>query len=885
MTLATLSFLTFGILNAFNGLGSALDVAAHAGHAGHAGQDPVRIWATISPNPIAAGETATLEIHLETRGERAELITVPDLPPEFEIVRTSDYTQLQFSLPGGRNRIIRREIVLRATTPGSFRIPPITTRVQGAEYRTRELTITVADRHGTLGSGTGSGFGSGSGAPGGGARGAVGGTNAPWTGSGAPHLGAAGSTARGPRDEVILHARIMPDTADVHQQVTLRAQTWVSEETQLRLRRAPEYHPPNAPGFWTHDLPGPVQSGRQTFDDRLYRVQEFQRAYFPLASGEYTLPPARLVYEVRRGFLYSTDDQDLATDSLRLVVLPLPEAGRPANFTGAVGRFSIRARLEPSEVPAGEATALVVEVEGSGNINALPPPRIPELSGIDYHSPGEDARIRIAQGEINGVKRFTWVLVPREPGAMEIPAIEYPYFDPELGQYLIASAAPLTLGVQPGHGIAASATTAPPVIRALKAEPAGAPPLAWVRSPGFTILLVAPLLALVPLIIIRRRAAHPRLPTVRKRKRTSRRLRRATLLELRREAAASGPELFHALDALIRKEIALLLGSPGMVRSAADTLAAALADHGVPTATTHALASLLTRIESARYQPATPGAETRLALIEEAEHLLSILDRQGHDTRRTRRASPSATTGILPLLVLALSGADPSRPSDRPGADEVASAREDYFHHATARFHDGDFDGAVQGFTEFLRAHPRDPHGWYNLGNAEFHSGRRGPAIYAWLRALRLTPRDPDTRFNLRFVGADPDLIRAAAGRLPLAEDELLLLAGLAWLAGITAFIMYAITRRRATARAGAAVIALALIAVTARLAPVRHNSSAIALQDQSPLRVAPDHRAEMIRLLDGGTRLQIRERRGEWFRVTIDDVEGWVEDHFIGEF
>jgi TolA-binding protein len=681
--------------------------------------------------------------------------------------------------------------------------------------------------------------------------------------------------ARGPGDEILLRAQLIPDTVYVNQQVTLRAQTWISEDTQLRLRRAPEYHPPNIPGFWIHDLPGPIQHGRQLFGERPYRVQEFQRAYFPLGPGEYPLPPAKLVYEVRRSFLYTTDDQTLATDSLRLVVLPFPEEGRTPLFDGAVGKFNIRASLEPATVPAGEATALVLEVEGKGNLKALPPPRLPVLNGVDLYPPGENSEIDIRQGEIAGVKRFTWVIVPREPGDLEIPALEYHYFDPELRQYSVARADPLSLTVQPGEDDG-STPAVPGTLRPLKAQPTGSEPLGWVRSPLFALILAMPLLALAPLILWRRRQLRPQTaPPTSPRSRI--RHRRRVIDELRGQIQGQENQFFHDLAELIRREVALFIGVNAPARGGAPQIAAALEEKGVAIATAKALGRLLGRIENARYQPVIPGTEIREELLAETERILSILDRQPRKTdrtngRRTRgKAAPSTTiTGLLLLMIPAAS---------------FAYAEHSDFQRAINHFHAGEYHSAAQGFSEYLRSSPRDQHAWYNLGNAAYLAGQRGAALQAWLHALRIAPRDGDTRHNLRLAGVDPRLIGDATRQIPISEEELFLLGGIAWLIGIGAICTYLLTRTRAHRLTGITAVGIALGVLLIHLT-VPRTPAAVALSEQVPLRVAPNHRADTIRTLDEGARLLIRERRGEWLRIaTTPTAEGWVEDHLVGEF
>src|SRR5690606_2900661 len=168
------------------------------------------------------------------------------------------------------------------------------------------------------------------------------------------------------------------------------------------------------------------------------------------------------------GFLFAPESHELATDSLRLVVLPLPEAGQPASFTGAVGRYSIKARIEPAEVPAGEAAALVVDVAGEGNIKGLPPPSLPELEGVRVFPPTEETEVQQDDARVRGVKRFTWVLIPEKPGRLQLPPVEYGYFDPEIRAYDVARSSLPALAVRPaaGAGTAYSYSSTYAVIRA-----------------------------------------------------------------------------------------------------------------------------------------------------------------------------------------------------------------------------------------------------------------------------------------------------------------------------------------------------------------------------------------------------------------------------------
>src|SRR5690606_21897478 len=108
-------------------------------------QDPVRVTAGLSAQRINVGETTTLQITVETRGPAPEEIRVPALSRDLEILGSSDFTQTQITVPGGRTRATRREIIIVARSPGVYRIPPVVVRVAGMLYRTAPLDLIVRD--------------------------------------------------------------------------------------------------------------------------------------------------------------------------------------------------------------------------------------------------------------------------------------------------------------------------------------------------------------------------------------------------------------------------------------------------------------------------------------------------------------------------------------------------------------------------------------------------------------------------------------------------------------------------------------------------------------------------------------------------------------------
>jgi len=783
-------------------------------------QDPVRVTATLTPESVPVGEAAVLEVVVETNGPAPEAISLPPLPAELSIVSSSDFTQLQLAMPGGRRRTVRRQVTLVARAPGRYEIPPITVRVRGREYRTRIVTLVA-------------------------------------TGRMPPR-----TRSRGPNDEVILRAWLTPDTAYVGQQVTLHGEAMFSGDVRLQLRRAPDYIPPSPSGFWVHDLSGSPAIRPRLIGDEVYEVQSFGRAYFPLAPGEYALEPVRLLYEVRRGFLFAPESHELATDSLRLVVLPLPEAGQPASFTGAVGRYSIRARIEPAEVPAGEAAALVVDVAGEGNIKGLPPPSLPELEGVRVFPPTEETEVQQDDARVRGVKRFTWVLIPEKPGRLQLPPVEYGYFDPELRAYDVARSSLPALAVRPAAG-AGAAETGAATVAVIRARPSGPPGLRWVRTPWFAALPFLPLAGLAWALAARRAARRAAGPS----KRQLRAERRQRFADLEPLAAGSDAAFFTRLAATVRGALAAELELPTLERAAPEDVHRILEDAGLGRGLADAVAGLLARIERARFEPVPPGPDARRAYLAEAVRLLDAVD-AAMDGPRKGPSAAGTTAGVLLIALLAL-----------PAAGTAQPPHQDTFDAAVEAYGAGDFAGAARGFRSFLDVNPEDANAWYNLGSAHFRAGERGHAIWAWLRAGRLRPRDADVRHNLRLAQAGQELLQRALPPIPLSGDESLLAACVLWLAGSTALGWALLRRARAPGLAGAVLVALALALVAAWAVPRLRDPIGVILDGPTPLLAAPVLRAEPLRELEAGSGVRILEERGDWLRVaTFDGGQGWLE-------
>ena len=140
---------------------------------------------------------------------------------------------------------------------------------------------------------------------------------------------------------------------------------------------------------------------------------------------------------------------ELVTQAVRIDVRPLP-AGAPDGFEGSVGQYRITASVDSDRLSGGDPATLTVTISGSGNIDALPQPNVPKTDQWRVFSRDSSASSQVFQGVLRGSKTFTFLLLPNIDGALQIPSIEYVYFDPVLETYVKMATDPIRVEMEPG---------------------------------------------------------------------------------------------------------------------------------------------------------------------------------------------------------------------------------------------------------------------------------------------------------------------------------------------------------------------------------------------------------------------------------------------------
>jgi hypothetical protein len=120
---------------------------------------------------------------------------------------------------------------------------------------------------------------------------------------------------------------------------------------------------------------------------------------------------------------------------LTMHVQPLPEEGKPARFTGAIGNFQVSGEAEPSTVAVGEPVTLRFTVRGEGNFDYVRCPVLPEDPAWKPYVPRSGTNY-MNEAHTQAVKLFEQSVIPRRNGNVPLPAASFSYFDPSVKQYV-----------------------------------------------------------------------------------------------------------------------------------------------------------------------------------------------------------------------------------------------------------------------------------------------------------------------------------------------------------------------------------------------------------------------------------------------------------------
>ncbi len=225
---------------------------------------------------------------------------------------------------------------------------------------------------------------------------------------------------------------------------------------------------PDLKGFHTQEveLPSQKQWSLEHYNGKNYNTTVYsQYVLFPQQSGKLEIPS--ITFEGTISQLVASDDpfdaffnggsnyinikKNIVTPKLTIDVKELP-AGKPANFSGGVGEFTLSSSISMQELKTNDAVTIKLVISGTGNMKLINTPEVGFPQDFEIYDPKVDNKFNLTREGLTGTKVIEYLAIPRHAGTYTIPAIEFSYFDLKSQAYKTLKTDSYTLNVAKGEG-------------------------------------------------------------------------------------------------------------------------------------------------------------------------------------------------------------------------------------------------------------------------------------------------------------------------------------------------------------------------------------------------------------------------------------------------
>ena len=263
-------------------------------------------------------------------------------------------------------------------------------------------------------------------------------------------------------ENIHLVAEVSTTNPYLNEPVSVVYKLYVAENTGVR--NWSELDSPRYNDFWSQniDVKGQnVREGKYKGEDYRYAVLK-KTVLYPQKTGKLNIEPLTLDVSVevpskRRDIfgrsITTTANLTVTAGKRTINVKPLPSAGRPKDFSGAVGRFDFSLSSSKKKLEVTEAFNLKLMVSGNGNLKLfeLPKPKLP--SALEVYEPEHSEKVSTNLSGMKGSITDTYTIVPNDQGRYPIPEVSFSYFDLKSEAYKTIKSNELVVSVIGSSGV------------------------------------------------------------------------------------------------------------------------------------------------------------------------------------------------------------------------------------------------------------------------------------------------------------------------------------------------------------------------------------------------------------------------------------------------
>ena len=224
---------------------------------------------------------------------------------------------------------------------------------------------------------------------------------------------------------------------------------------------------PDLKGFHTQEVELPNQKTftLEHYNGRNYNTTVWRQfVLFPQQTGKIEIPSVTFEGTVSQrvasadpfdaffnGGNYINITKNLVTPKLTIDVKELP-AGKPVNFSGGVGEFTLSSSINTQELKTNDAVTIKLVISGTGNMKLINTPEVGFPQDFEIYDPKVENKFNLTRNGLAGNKVIEYLAIPRHAGTYTIPPIEFSYFDLKSQSYKTLKTDAYTLNVAKGEG-------------------------------------------------------------------------------------------------------------------------------------------------------------------------------------------------------------------------------------------------------------------------------------------------------------------------------------------------------------------------------------------------------------------------------------------------
>lgn len=260
-------------------------------------------------------------------------------------------------------------------------------------------------------------------------------------------------------DNIYLVADISKSNPYINEPITVVYKLYFSYNIGISNWR--ELDKPKYNDFWSQNIDIKQLVGEEgMFKGEKYRFVVLRKTVlYPQKSGKLVIEPLSLDIDVqlptnRRDMfgrvVVTNGNKRVSAGAKTIAVKALPEAGKPADFSGAVGKFDFRVTPSKTNLKNGESLDLVVSVSGNGNMKLfnLPKPVVP--NSLEMYDPVHDEKVNTNLAGMSGKISDKYTIIPQFKGNYPIKPMQFSYFDLGSGTYKTITSPEIMINVMDG---------------------------------------------------------------------------------------------------------------------------------------------------------------------------------------------------------------------------------------------------------------------------------------------------------------------------------------------------------------------------------------------------------------------------------------------------